>query len=121
MQREASRRDFLKAASLGMAGLDVLNPSMNHAAEYLKKDRKKKVEMAIATITMDGLGTEISKKLLKSFHSFPLKMWNLTVGMPATLPLPESEASKTAVNSINFNPSACRAVLLVPPATSSRM
>ncbi|WP_162052170.1 sugar phosphate isomerase/epimerase family protein [Pontibacter pamirensis] len=55
MKKEETRRDFLKTASLGMAGLCVAGSVVAQAAVPLRESRKK-VELAIATITCDGFG-----------------------------------------------------------------
>lgn len=57
MNQEATRRDFLKAAGLGVAGLGVLDPAAARTAVPAAA-KKEKVELAIATITCDGFGDE---------------------------------------------------------------
>lgn len=52
MTKKASRRKFIKTTRLGVAGLGLLQPVASQAANK----REKKVEIAIATITMDGFG-----------------------------------------------------------------
>jgi sugar phosphate isomerase/epimerase len=54
MTKEATRRDFLRTASLGVAGLSVLGPAAAEAAARAPRQKAKKVELAIATITCDG-------------------------------------------------------------------
>ena len=58
MNLETSRRDFLKKASLGVAGVRILGSSAASASIPLEEARQKKVELAIATITCDGFGDE---------------------------------------------------------------
>jgi sugar phosphate isomerase/epimerase len=58
MTNEATRRDFLKTASLGAAGLSVLGATVAAAAAPVPEKKAKRVELAIATITCDGFGDE---------------------------------------------------------------
>ena len=51
-----SRRGFIKTAALGVAGLSVLGTSTSQAAGFPQKTYKQQVELAIATITIDGFG-----------------------------------------------------------------
>ena len=67
-KKDSSRRGFLKTAGLGMAGMGLVSPSMTQGAEYADNLKKKKVEMAIATITMDGFG---DRNFEKAFHYLP--------------------------------------------------
>ena len=68
MKNDSSRREFLKTAGLGMAGMGLIRPSLSQGAEYSVNLKKKKVEMAIATITMDGFG---DMNFEKAFHYLP--------------------------------------------------
>ncbi|MBD0258771.1 MAG: TIM barrel protein [Cytophagales bacterium] len=54
MHQDVTRRDFLRTAGLGVAGLHLPAP----AAAPEPQVKKKKVELAIATITCDGFGDE---------------------------------------------------------------
>lgn len=69
MTKEPSRREFIKTASLGVAGFGLLQPSASLSA----KNRDKKVEMAIATITMDGFGDMNFEKAFEILPQLPFK------------------------------------------------
>lgn len=55
MQKEHSRRDFIKTAGLGVTGL-VVPAAVASPALFSEAPEKKQVELAIATITCDGFG-----------------------------------------------------------------
>lgn len=55
MQKEHSRRDFIKTAGIGITGLGV-PASVDSPALFSEAPVKKQVELAIATITCDGFG-----------------------------------------------------------------
>jgi sugar phosphate isomerase/epimerase len=69
MTKEPSRRKFIKTAGMGVAGLGLLHPSASHAT----KKGEKKVEMAIATITMDGFGDRNFEKAFEILPQLPFK------------------------------------------------
>lgn len=69
MTKEPSRRDFIKTAGLGVAGLSLLHPSNSQTTKH----RDKKVEMAIATITMDGFGDMNFEKAFEILPQLPFK------------------------------------------------
>ena len=56
MYKNSSRREFIKTAGLGVAGIGMLGTSLLYLAEAGVRGKEKKVELAIATITMDGFG-----------------------------------------------------------------
>ncbi|GAA4455196.1 hypothetical protein GCM10023189_22760 [Nibrella saemangeumensis] len=56
MNYETSRRDFLRATSLSLAGLSGLQSSGDLFANPAGAGKPKQVELAIATITIDGFG-----------------------------------------------------------------
>jgi sugar phosphate isomerase/epimerase len=73
MKNETNRRDFLKTASLGMAGLSVLGPAAAHAVAPAGQQKQKKVELAIATITCDGFGDENFEPAFDIIPRLPFK------------------------------------------------
>jgi sugar phosphate isomerase/epimerase len=72
MAHETSRRDFLKTASLGMAGLGVQGPSVAPTV-LAKENKQKRVELAIATITCDGFGDENFEHAFSIIPTLPYK------------------------------------------------
>lgn len=58
MSAESTRRTFLKTAGMGMAGLTLSGASLSGAARSDDVDRRDGVELAIATICIDGFGDE---------------------------------------------------------------
>lgn len=56
MHTEQNRRDFIKSAGLGVAGLALPAPAADILLPEYGSGKKKKVELAIATITCDGFG-----------------------------------------------------------------
>ena len=73
MKQEATRRDFLKTASLGVAGLSMLGPSLAQATTPTEELKQKKVELAIATITCDGFGDENFEPAFDMISRLPYK------------------------------------------------
>ncbi|GAB2797045.1 hypothetical protein GCM10027275_48030 [Rhabdobacter roseus] len=70
MQQESSRRDFIKTASLGLAGTSLLSPEL---VASTPKAKKKKVELAIATITCDGFGDLNFERAFEIIPKLPFK------------------------------------------------
>jgi sugar phosphate isomerase/epimerase len=58
MSSESSRRDFLKTASAGIVSLGLADMAQAQVKQPAGEAGKKKVELAIATITCDGFGDE---------------------------------------------------------------
>jgi sugar phosphate isomerase/epimerase len=73
MNDENSRRDFLKTASLGLAGIQVVGPSFVQAEAPAEETRQKQVELAIATITCDGFGDENFEQAFALIPKLPYK------------------------------------------------
>ena len=73
MKTESTRREFLRTASLGVAGLGVLGPAVAQAAGPAKEQKQKKVELAIATITCDGFGDENFEPAFEMISRLPYK------------------------------------------------
>ncbi|WP_161625589.1 twin-arginine translocation signal domain-containing protein [Cyclobacterium qasimii] len=42
IKNDSSRRDFLKTAGLGMAGMGLISPSLSHGAEFAEGLKKKR-------------------------------------------------------------------------------
>lgn len=73
MKVETSRRNFLKAAGLSITGFGVTTPAMAHAEAYTGRGKAKKVEMAIATITMDGFDDRNFERAFEILPQLPFK------------------------------------------------
>ncbi len=75
MNQEIKRRAFLKTAGLGLTGLGI--PGAETAATLAARPPagagKKKVELAIATITCDGFGDENFEKAFSLIPKLPYK------------------------------------------------
>ena len=76
MNQEIKRRAFLKTAGLGLTGLGIPNAetaAATLAAGLPAEAGKKKVELAIATITCDGFGDENFEKAFSLIPRLPYK------------------------------------------------
>jgi sugar phosphate isomerase/epimerase len=73
MNHEATRRDFLKRAGMGMAGISIVGPSVVKAPEPVHEAKEKQVELAIATITCDGFGDENFEPAFALIPKLPFK------------------------------------------------
>ena len=73
MTYENSRRDFLKTASLGLASIPMVNPSVVKSGTLAEETKQKKVELAIATITWDGFGDENFEHAFNIIPNLPFK------------------------------------------------
>lgn len=72
MNYNENRRAFLKKTGLGIAGLSVI-PDLLTASNNLDFKNPKKVELAIATITMDGFGDHNFEKAFEILPKLPFK------------------------------------------------
>jgi hypothetical protein len=72
MNNSENRREFLKKAGLGIAGLSVV-PDLLANSKTLDFKNPKKVELAIATITMDGFGDHNFEKAFEILPKLPFK------------------------------------------------
>ncbi len=72
MDNGKSRREFLKKSGLGFAGLSVIPDSLGYS-NPIKTENQKKVELAIATITMDGFGDRNFEKAFEILPKLPFK------------------------------------------------
>ena len=72
MNSSEKRRDFIKKAGLGIAGLSVM-PDLMASSKNLDFKDPKKVELAIATITMDGFGDHNFDKAFDILPKLPFK------------------------------------------------
>lgn len=72
MDNNKNRREFLKTTGLGFAGMSVISDSLGFL-DPIKTDNKKKVELAIATITMDGFGDRNFEKTFEILPQLPFK------------------------------------------------
>lgn len=72
MNTWANRRRFLKSAGLGIAGLSIA-PDLLATVQNKDLNTSKKVELAIATITMDGFGDENFEKAFEILPQLPFK------------------------------------------------
>jgi sugar phosphate isomerase/epimerase len=72
MNNQENRRGFLKKASLGIAGMGLI-PDLLASPIIPDKLIPKKVELAIATITMDGFGDQYFEKAFEILPQLPFK------------------------------------------------
>lgn len=73
MKVETSRRNFLKAAGFSITGFGVKTPAMAHAEACAGRGKAKKVEMAIATIAMDGFDDRNFERAFEILPQLPFK------------------------------------------------
>jgi sugar phosphate isomerase/epimerase len=73
LKNDSSRRGFIKTAGFGMAGMGLIHPSLSQGVAYSENRKKKRVEMAIATITMDGFGDMNFEKAFQYLPQLPYK------------------------------------------------
>ncbi|WP_228692721.1 sugar phosphate isomerase/epimerase family protein [Lunatimonas sp.] len=67
------RRDFLKKASLGVAGLSLANPTRKESIPTPSAQPFKQVALAIATITCDGFGDRDFERAFEVIPQLPFK------------------------------------------------
>jgi sugar phosphate isomerase/epimerase len=72
MENSSNRRDFIRKAGLGIAGLGFMSDQLA-AASIPQHNPIKKVELAIATITMDGFGDHNFEKAFQILPQLPFK------------------------------------------------
>lgn len=72
MDNKSNRRDFIKSAGLGLAGVHVA-PGPWGLSDNVQPLKKKKVEMAIATITCDGFGDMNFERAFEVIPQLPFK------------------------------------------------
>jgi len=73
MKAETNRRNFLKAAGLSMTAMGVTIPIATRAEDCPGRGSAKKVEMAIATITMDGFDDRNFERAFEILPQLPFK------------------------------------------------
>ncbi|WP_228527719.1 sugar phosphate isomerase/epimerase family protein [Pararhodonellum marinum] len=74
MDNNQPRRSFLKKAGLGLAGVSLLShKALSEAQSKNAPEVDKKVELAIATITMDGFGDQYFEKAFAILPQLPFK------------------------------------------------
>lgn len=72
MKTNQKRREFLKKAGFGIAGIGTLPEILLNPLDSIIK-KAKKVELAIATITMDGFGDQNFTKAFEILPQLPFK------------------------------------------------
>ncbi|CAN5227313.1 hypothetical protein BH23BAC1_BH23BAC1_49880 [soil metagenome] len=104
MTRKSTRRKFLTATGLGVAGLS-LNPFTRAEASnvnYIKEP--KGVELAIATITMDGFGDKNFEPAFELLPQLPFKNVEFNCWYARNLTLEGLQSIKDRSSKINVTP-----------------
>jgi sugar phosphate isomerase/epimerase len=73
MNKDTNRRNFLKTAGLGLATFSVMETAFAQKENPEKGKKKKKVELAIATICCDGFGDENFEPSFEIIPRLPFK------------------------------------------------
>ncbi len=84
MTPESTRRSFLKTASLGVAGLGLIQTPAQASAGPARDDvdARKGVELAIATICLDGFGDELFEPAFRMIPEVGIKNVEFNVWYP---------------------------------------
>lgn len=86
MPDETTRRTFLKTAGLGAAGLSLLNPTDASSADRVDDvDERGGVELAIATICVDGFGDEFFEPAFRLIPELGYQNVEFNVWYPRTI------------------------------------
>lgn len=87
MSNESTRRSFLKAAGLGMGGAALMGTLQSSSAETVTDDvdRRDGVELAIATICIDGFGDEYFEPAFDTIPKTGFQNIEFNVWYPRTI------------------------------------
>lgn len=103
MSQGPSRRDFLKTAGLGITGLAL--PEKELASRNIATPfKKKKVEMAIATITCDGFGDQNFEPAFATIPKLPFKNVEFNCWYARTLTPAGIESIRNRCNQHDLKP-----------------
>ena len=84
--KKTDRRSFLKATSLGVVGTGFVQPSSNLILpDSTDIDDRKGVELAIATICLDGFGDELFEPAFRLIPQIGIKNVEFNVWYPRSL------------------------------------
>ena len=85
----SNRRQFIKSSGLGLASMGMLNQPENSFTKFLKDDidQRRGIELAIATICLDGFGDEYFENAFELAPKIGIKNIEFNVWYPRTITL----------------------------------